>query len=192
MRRFTGLLFYFAAFLVLTLSGYAEPLLETHPNGKVRLKGNLDEYNLPHGGISQYDDKGNLVSEKNYAHGVLEGVSRLYYPTGELMTEWAYKNGRRNGVSRGFFRNGQLKDKGYYKDDKLDGKVTMFYADGRLRTEMNFKDDRQEGATKTYSRDGKLEYIYTHRRGQLINRKRFDADGKLIHDQDYPIIPVHP
>lgn len=188
-----GLPLYFLVWsLALSLPGFAEPLVKHHPNGKVSVEGRLDENGLPHQIIRKYDEAGNLLSERNFHHGVLEGVSKLYYPSGELMTHWTYKNGKRDGVSLGYFRNGKLKDKGFYKDDKLDGEVKMYYEDGTLKTEMNFKDDRQEGQTKTYSRDGKLEFIYTHRKGRLINRKKFDPEGKIILDQDYPVVQVQP
>jgi len=178
--------------LAFSVSGFAEPLVKHHPNGQVSVEGTLDENGLPHKIIRKYDEEGNLLSEQNYQHGVLEGVSRLYYPSGKLMTQWTYKKGKRNGIGRGYYGNGNLKDEGFYKDDKLDGTVKMYYEDGTLKTEMNFKDDRQEGQTKTYSRDGTLEFVYTHRKGRLLNRKKFDSKGKLVLEQDYPVIKVQP
>jgi antitoxin component YwqK of YwqJK toxin-antitoxin module len=178
--------------LALSVPCFAEPLIKYHTNGKVSVEGHLDADGLPHKIIRKYDEQGNLLSEQNFHHGVLEGVSKLYYPSGQLMTDWAYKHGKRHGVSLGYFRNGKLKDEGVYKDDKLDGKVKIYYKDGILKTEMNFKKDRQEGQTKTYRRDGKLEFIYTHSQGRLLNRKKFDSQGKLVLEQDYPVVQVQP
>ncbi|GJL79124.1 MAG: hypothetical protein NPINA01_21130 [Nitrospinaceae bacterium] len=187
---FAATLFVWA--LLFSSSGFTEPLVKYHPNGKASVEGQLDENGLPHNTIRKFDEKGNIVSERNFHHGVLEGVSKMYYSSGELMTHWVYKKGKRHGVGIGYFRNGKIKDEGFYKDDKLDGLVKMYYEDGTPKTEMNFKEDRQEGTTRTYTKEGKLEFIYTHRKGRLINRKKFDADGKLILEQDYPVLQVHP
>ncbi len=171
---------------------HAAPLLKHHPNGKVSLEGHIDADGLPHKRVRKYDAKGNLVWEKNYHHGVLHGVSRMYYPSGQLMTEWTYKNGKREGVGVGYYGNGNRKDEGFYKNDKLDGTVRKYYRDGTLKTEMNFADDRQEGETRTFSQSGALEYVYRYRKGILLNRKRYDAQGKLIGDQDFSLPAVPP
>jgi len=108
------------------------------------------------------------------------------------MTEWNYKNGKRDGISLGYYQNGKLKDQGVYREDQLHGTVQMYAGDGALKAEMNFKNDRQDGATKTFAEDGTLEFIYTYRKGQLINRKEFDSLGKLVREQDYPVRQVLP
>ncbi len=182
----------FILFLYLSGLCFAEPLIQYHPSGEISVKGKLDADGLPHGSIQKFGEAGNLLSERTYRHGALHGLSKLYYPTGELMTEWNYKNGKRDGISLGYFRNGKLKDKGFYKQDKLDGTVQKYSSDGKLKVEMNFKNDRQEGDTKTFAEDGSLEFVYTYRKGRLLSRKEFDPQGKLIRDQDYPVLQVLP
>ncbi len=185
---FLGLVLFFS----LPAFACAKPLIQHHSNGEISVKGELDADGLPHGSVEKFSDTGNLLSERAYRHGALHGVSKLYYPTGELLTEWNYKNGKRDGVSLGYFRNGKLKDKGHYKEDQLHGTVEKYSSDGGLKVEMNFKNDRQEGETKTFAEDGSLEFVYTYRKGQLLNRKEFDPQGKLLHDQDYPGLKVLP
>ncbi|MFQ5450271.1 MAG: hypothetical protein ACE5E9_06550 [Nitrospinaceae bacterium] len=181
-----------AGWLVWLTPVFADPVIQRHPNGKVSLEGNVDENGLPHKIIRKYNKNGQLISEKNYNHGQLEGMSKLYYPNGQLMTVWSYRDGQREGPSRGYYQNGKLKDKGFYKEDKLDGPVQLYYRNGRVKAEMNFKKGRQEGASKTYTQEGNLEFIYTYRKGRLINRKTFDSQGKLVLDQDYPTQQVLP
>ncbi len=170
----------------------AAPLLEHHANGNVSLKGTVDEEGLPHKRVQKFDPQGRLLWEKHYHHGVLHGVSRMHYPSGQLMTEWTYKNGKREGAGVGYFANGNVKDEGFYKNNKLHGRVRKYYPDGVLKTEMNFEKDRQQGETRTYTRSGSLEYVYTYRSGILQNRKRYDAQGKLILEQDFSLPPVPP
>jgi hypothetical protein len=139
MQKIGWPLYFLVGTLALSVPAFAEPLVKYHSNGKLSVKGHLDENGLPHEIIRKYDEEGNLLSERNFHHGVLEGVSKLYYPSGELMTHWTYKHGKRHGISHGYFRNGKLKDEGFYQDDTLDGKVKMYYEDGILKTEMNFR-----------------------------------------------------
>ena len=50
---------------------------------------------------------------------------------------------------------------------------------------MNFKEDLPDGIAETFDIDGNLEYEYTYSNSQLILRKTFDRQGKLIRTQEY-------
>ncbi len=78
-----------------------------------------------------------------------------------------------------------VKDKGFYINDLLQGRVLLFYPDGKVKVELNFRNNRQEGVSRTYDENGKVQFVYTHRKGQLINRKTFNQDGKLEGDQGF-------
>jgi antitoxin component YwqK of YwqJK toxin-antitoxin module len=51
---------------------------------------------------------------------------------------------------------------------------------------MNFKNGKKDGVARTYYPNGAIEYIYTYGKGQMINRKAYDEEGKRQFDKDYP------
>ena len=99
--------------------------------------------------------------------------------------KWTDKDDKREGIAIGYYENGNLKDKGYYKNDKLDGVVLKYRKNGTLTSKMNFKKDLPDGVAETFDIDGVLEYEYTYSNSQLILRKTFDQQGKLVRTQKY-------
>ncbi len=185
-NSFRVFLFVLWAALFLPQAAPAGTVREFHPGGKIHVEKEVDENGQPHGTVKEYGEDGTLLSERRFAGGVRDGISKLYYPTGELMSEWAYQNGLRNGISLGYYKNGKVKDRGAYLDDKLEGVVKMYHPNGSLKAEMNFKNDRQDGMSKTYYESGKLQHLYKHKGGRLLNRKTYGEDGGLAADQDFP------
>ncbi len=174
-------------FLLAGGAAMAEPVVDRYSNGTVRREWNADENRLPHGWVREYDRKGRLRSEKNYVHGVPQGIGKLYYPNGQLMTLWHYQDGKREGESVGYYKDGSLKDKGYYVDDQLHGTILKYYRDGTLKAEMRFKEDRLEGLSRTYHPNGTLKHEYTYRKGRLAHSKTYDSQGHLVREQKYPV-----
>ncbi len=184
MQIFWIVLFIVLAFIFENIA-VAETVNSHYSDGTLSSKVEFNEVGLPHGLALEFAKNGILISEKRYEDGKLHGISKLYYPSGKIMTEWAYRDDKRHGIALGYYENGDLKDKGYYKNDKLDGLVLKYSKGGILKSKMNFKDDLPEGIAETFNRDGILEYEYTYSRGQLILRKTFDRQGKLIRTQEY-------
>jgi len=67
----------------------------------------------------------------------------------------------------------------------LERRALLFYPDGKVKVELNFRNNRQEGVSRTCDENGKVQFVYIHRKGQLINRKTFNQDGKLEVDQGF-------
>ncbi len=62
----------------------------------------------------------------------------------------------------------------------------VYYESGRLQAEENYKGDKLEGITKTYYESGQLQGEANFKNGVIISEKKYDEDGKLKFDQDYP------
>ena len=62
----------------------------------------------------------------------------------------------------------------------------VYYESGRLQAEENYKGDKLEGTTKTYYGNGQLEGEANFKNGVIISEKKYNEDGKLKFDQDYP------
>lgn len=60
-------------------------IIEHHPNGNVRLKGNLNTYGNYEGEFYRYSTNGNLINKLNYINGdIITDTSYVYYPNGDL------------------------------------------------------------------------------------------------------------
>jgi antitoxin component YwqK of YwqJK toxin-antitoxin module len=171
---------------------FAETVIERYPNGNIHWEKNVDNKQLPHGSAKEYNKQGILIAERNYYHGVLEGLIKLYYPSGELKTQFIYKNDKRHGISLGYYKNGTLKDRGRYQEDKLDGVIRKYNSDGSLKAELIFKNDRQEGTSKIFFPSGEIQHLYTYRKGLLLERQTFDQKGNLLRHQHYTPSRIQP
>lgn len=68
-----------------------------HPNGKVRVQGNMrnDEY---HGECKSYYEDGTQESQVTFQDGIKNGAFKTFYPDGKLHLEGFYKNDEYDGV----------------------------------------------------------------------------------------------
>lgn len=153
---------------------------------QAEIRKETDSFGLAHGWTREYDDTGQLRSEKLFEHGIQNGVSRLYYPSGELMTEWIYLNGLREGPSIGYFKSGKIKDRGFYIKDSLEGTVLLYYPNGSLKARMNFRNNVQDGDAETFDRKGNREHRYRYSKGRLLWQEDFDTTGKRIRITKFP------
>ncbi len=81
---------------------------------------------------------------------------------------------------------GALQGEVHYKDGKRDGPVKVYYESGQLMVEANYKDGKREGIAKKYYETGQLMVEENHKNGVMISQKRYESDGKLVSDKDYP------
>ncbi len=89
-------------------------------------------------------------------------------------------------VRKEYYESGQLKAEGNLKDGKLEGPLKTYNPSGQLKAEGNFKDGKQEGITRIHSPSGQLQVEAYFMNGQLISKKKYDEDGNLESEQDYP------
>jgi antitoxin component YwqK of YwqJK toxin-antitoxin module len=78
------------------------PHIEYHPNGKVLIKGQKNQY------------------------GRNEGLWECFYPNGSISWRTPYRDGKEDGITEVFFKNGNINFRAPYKDGVLDG-IQIFY-----------------------------------------------------------------
>ena len=61
-----------------------------------------------------------------------------------------------------------------------------YYESGQLRKEVNYKDDKREGLSKYYYESGQLKDDSYFMNGEMISEKRYDPNGNLESEQEYP------
>ncbi|MCB9799193.1 MAG: hypothetical protein H6757_00360 [Candidatus Omnitrophica bacterium] len=72
------------------------------------------------------------------------------------------------------------------KGDARDGTFKTYYLSGQVESTVNYENGELEGTAVFNAQDGSLLYIDTYHKGFRLNRKKYDAEGKLEFSQDYP------
>lgn len=137
----------------------------------------------------EYYDTGQLKVEWNYKDDKLEGISKWYGKNGTLAREQNYENDKIVSLKIYLFYKNELPagELNYnYKNDKLEGIATRYDGNGILKWEVNYKNDKKHGMERLYDEFGKILEINTYKNDILINSKKYDTDGRLYLDQDYP------
>ena len=92
----------------------SDKTVEYHPNGNIKMEGNLN------------DD------------GLRQGLWIAYYENGTKWSESYYVDGIRDGHSLSFFPNGRVRYVGEYKNDIKVGTWKFYNEDGSLATEETY------------------------------------------------------
>ena len=110
------------------------------------------------------DYKAYLISEGDsvlegkipFKNGVIEGSSKLYYPSGKLASVATFKNGKVEGVQKDYYENGNLKRELPHKNGIINGIVKEYYPNGKLKIESSQKNALPDGVSKFYDENGKV------------------------------------
>ena len=142
---------------------------------------------IPEGIVKEYLGNGKLWTEWNYKKGKLEGISKEYFLSGALLEKINYKDSKREGISKKYYESGKILAERNYKDGKLEGVSKMYFESGKLFAEMNYRNDKLDGDSIMRHENGELRSVETFKDGKTINIKAYDAEGKLLYDEKYPL-----
>ncbi len=84
-----------------------EKHVELHPNGKVKIKGDIVK-DLKQGKWESFYENGIKWSESNYLFGKRNGPYKVFYPNGKLKIHGGYENDKKKGVWFFYNENGQF------------------------------------------------------------------------------------
>lgn len=70
---------------------------EFHPNGKIKIKGDVVK-NLKQGKWESFYENGAKWSESNYLFGRRNGLYKTFYPNGKLKIHGSYENDQKSGI----------------------------------------------------------------------------------------------
>lgn len=74
---------------------------------------------LRHGKTTLFDKRGNIISERNFVNGTLNGLATDYFPNGKVRAILQYQNGALHGNVTTYTKKGVRKDILQYKEGKL-------------------------------------------------------------------------
>ena len=131
---------------------------------KVPFTGIVENYKVPP--ISEGDSV--LEGKIPFKNGVMEGYSKLYYPSGKLASVATFKNGKVEGIQKDYYENGKIKREISHKNGLVDGLAKVYYPTGKLMLEENYKNDQLDGIVKRYDESGKIISEEFYKNGNKI------------------------
>jgi antitoxin component YwqK of YwqJK toxin-antitoxin module len=114
------------------------------------------------------ESNGTLVSEETYKSGIIQGISRVFYPEGGLSEFQEYKNGILEGRWEQYYLDGKLKLQGTFKAGEKEGLFKTFFMSGQLMMTGQYNQGHQDGTWVFYNDKG------------IVTEKEFYKNGKLI------------
>jgi antitoxin component YwqK of YwqJK toxin-antitoxin module len=95
-----------------------------YPNGNKKIVEPV-KCNSTHGKYLFYNEKGILISRKNYFLGKQEGLAKGYYPNGKLQRTINFKNNLKHGNQYEFNQNGDSTEMGVFVKGEMVEKRTI-------------------------------------------------------------------
>ncbi|RYD57314.1 MAG: hypothetical protein EOP56_08365 [Sphingobacteriales bacterium] len=157
-----------------------------HPNGNLRSDLPLKDGKI-HGQAKYYFNTGKLREVVAYEDDEKNGTSTEYYRSGKTQMVSEYVKGERTGWYKGYYGNGKLSGEGALIDDKKEGVWRFYNVAGKLEREAFYLNNEENGPSKHFDGDGKLRYMDYYDRGLIVRMEQYDASGKIIHQQIYPL-----
>ena len=131
---------------------------------KTPFTGIVENYKVPP--ISEGDSV--LEGKIPFKNGVIEGSSKLYYPSGKLASVATFKNGKVEGVQKDYYENGKIKREISHKNGLVDGVSKLYYPNGKVQNEESYKNNQLDGTVKRYDENGKLIEQETYKNGVQV------------------------
>ena len=135
---------------------------------KTPFTGIVENYKVPP--ISEGDSV--LEGKIPFKNGVIEGSSKLYYPSGKLASVATFKNGKVEGIQKDYYENGKIKREISHKNGLVDGVSKLYYPNGKVQNEITHKKGIPDGVSKTYYENGKLLAEVTYKNGIEVGIKK--------------------
>jgi len=144
--------------------------IEYYPDGKVS-----KEYMMEKGQINGickfYNQKGFLVTEQEFFHGVPHGYYKSFFENGQVQSNVNYENGIPKGRSLEYYEDGTLKKESYLTGEPWEytGYTNLFYEDGKRQNEtkvekgklvISISYDKQGRVTSEESEGSNISYWY--------------------------------
>jgi len=115
------------------------------------------------------ESNGTLVSQDNYTAGVINGLSKIFYPDSTLSEQYYYKNGLKDGLWEQYYLDGKLKLRGAFKAGDKQGVFKTYYPDGKLMIDGRYEQGHQDGTWVFYNEKGVITKKEIYLRGKLVD-----------------------
>jgi antitoxin component YwqK of YwqJK toxin-antitoxin module len=111
---------------------------------------------------------GTLVSEENYTEGLINGLSKVFYPDSVVSEIHFYKNGVADGQWEQYYFDGKIKLRGTYEAGDKQGLFNTFYNSGQLMITGQYNEGHQDGTWIYFNEKGDVSKKEIYKKGRLV------------------------
>ena len=146
-----------------------------------------DSKGKQHGLWKKYDDKGNLLYEGNFNHGVPVGTFHYYYSNGKLKSTTLFIEGTHKVHTSMYDVNEKLASEGNFIDQIKDSIWNYYNPKGTLIKSEAYRNGQRHGWWRTYSSETGQLLEECHYDNDKANgeRKTYFTDGKISTESHY-------
>ena len=112
------------------------------------------------------------ILSQEIKNGLLDGISKKWYPNNQLMEYRQYKMGIKNGHQVAYWENGKKRFEFIAKNDAYEGELREWTITGNLSHLAHYVNGQEEGSQKMWYENGKIRANYV-----IINGKRYGLLG---------------
>ncbi|MEI7423041.1 MAG: hypothetical protein WCK18_13140 [Prolixibacteraceae bacterium] len=116
-----------------------------------------------------------VVLTESYHLGKKEGTSKAFDQKSQLISEKEWKNDMLDGKSTEFYPNGQKRSEITFSGGAKNGLALFYDQDGAKTVEGNYKEDLSEGEWKFFEKEGKVKYKIQYDKGNILNSAALDS-----------------
>jgi len=117
------------------------------------------------------DFDGVLLSEESYTNGLINGVSKTFYPGGTVAEVIQYRDGKKDGEWVQYYEDGRLKFKGSYRNDEKEGPFTGYFQNGKVNLSGAYRAGHKEGTWTIYEENGAVMRSDKYSDGAVVIEK---------------------
>jgi len=143
-----------------------------HENGQLMMERPFQHGKLD-GSVSVYSPEGKLYSQTGYVDGVIEGMEVYYFENGHVAVENPYKGGELNGVSKVHHEQGGLYGEYSYVNGLQSGVSREYDEGGSLLSEWHSENDHMHGEAFSYYPNGNVKYKAIFDKGQKVGPDQY-------------------
>ena len=114
-----------------------------------------------------------LIAQSNWTNGLLDGISRTYYPSAKKKSETNYRLGLRDGLCLTCYESGMPQISGQYKNDQPDGIWKFMDQNGKIKYELTYYRGRLQNPEVIDGIMAKEFKAFDHSKGKLKDPEDF-------------------
>ncbi|MBK7762360.1 MAG: toxin-antitoxin system YwqK family antitoxin [Bacteroidetes bacterium] len=138
-----------------------------------------------HGPYRTFFKGARIGKEMFYAHGIEDGLRRVFYFDAGIQEEAQIKMGKRDGKTTWYYKNGKVAVIYNYVNDLTEGISLAYYENGNLQTEGSFIHGNEDGLWKEYNENGKLKSEGNYTNGKKSGKWKMYIDEKNTKTENY-------
>ncbi len=138
--------------------------------------------------LRKYED-GVLISSIPVINSLIDGTVKSYNLSGDVISEKKYQKGKLNGLSTTYFDNKLIETQIPYQNGLKEGVAKYYYEDGSMQTQCTFINNKLDGQLRRYTKEGEILFdIITAQNSHIEGICAYLDENNKIKKQNIPEI----